>query len=842
MYVCIIMLLQTLKGARAGKPVNIDDLPPVVAVKTTSAASPATQTSQRQAPPTTMKTEQRPQPAPLPKPRPSQPQAPAKTANLIDLSGPEFDEFNLTDEELAAMAASMVDDRQKQASSQTPPKAATPIKVAPPPPQPLTRSPLTSVAKPGPSPVPVPAPAPKPKPRAAPSKPAPVLPSGMIDLDSEEFDEFNLSEEDLASMAAMLVDDRAKKPRLDEEAEKEVPMDITPPRVPSRPFPSPNKPTSSITSTGSSQRSSPATQSLPAKLTPPPAGEGDKSTLRALLEERREQYLSASKAQKDAGRTKEYRVIAAQFSRVLKAFEGGQEVDLSLMPGPPPGYFSKYNVDVTKFKPSAPKPQPPAATTGTSPQSTEASGGQSSAGGGIEEVVDPEIPIPKTAMEALQQRLAKYKEGQKSAQEKGESSRVRRMGRIIKQYEDAIKMTKAGKPCDYDELPTPPGFPPIPAAPANRGPVRLAKPGVAALSPPTQSLPVGSAAKPKQLPSRIVSSLSQEQQALVEQRRSELLTAARQAQAKNDKPTAVHYMKLRKGLDMMLEASKSGLPVNLEEIPPSPFADVKQTKPSASVLSNLKPATEADSSTFDLIEKQLEKQVKICNENAETYEKMGSTASSIQYQNMSQNCQRELLALKGIRLQGLAPPKFTIETRKFVIVHSNSGISSQGCEIEVISASNLPRPSGYEEKDMNVYVEIEFPWPSEEPPKESTNQVKDSCSPEFVDQIFKFDIDRKRLKSMQRVFKRTPVKCVVWQKRTLRKDLFIGTRLLHCIVHSMPVLVILYICSRTSAIGSGRWMWRTVGNGRWMWGRNRSGSSLDGWSWMWWTVGNGGRM
>ena len=695
----------------------------------------------------------------------------AKTANLIDLDAPEFDEFNLTEEELEAMAVSMVDDRQNQAppqASQAPPKTAPPTK--PSPPQPLTRPPLSGASKPGPSPVPVPAAAPKPKPRAAPSKPPPTLPSGMVDLDSEEFDEFNISEEELAAMASMFVDDRAKKPRLDEdEIERDGLMDTSKPPVPSRP--APQKPTASISSTSSTTRPSPSTQSLPAKLTPPPSGPGDKATLKALLEERREQYLTASKAQKDQGKVKEYRVMAAQFSRVLKAFEQGQEIDLSQMPGPPPGYSSKYNVDISKFKPAPPKAQPTAPA--PSP-SAAASGGQSSAAGGeaeVEDVVDPEIPVPKSAMEALQQRLAKYKEGQKSAQEKGESSRVRRMGRIIKQYEDAIKLTKAGKPCDYDELPTPPGFPPIPTS---RAPVRQVKPGVAALAAPTQSLPVGGPAKPKQVPARMVHSLSQEQQALVEQRRSELLTAARQAQGKNDKASAVHYMKLRKGLDTMLEAARSGLPVNLQEIPPSPFADVKQTQPSAAVMSHLKQATEADSSTFDLIEKQLEKQVKICNENAETYEKMGSTASSIQYQNMSQNCQRELLALKGIRLQGLAPPKFTMETRKFVIVHSHSEISSQVCEIEIVSASNLPRPSGYEEKDMNVYVEVEFPWPSEEPPKESTNQVKDSCSPEFSDQVFKFDIDRKRLKSMQRVFKRTPVKCGVWQKRTLRKDIFIG--------------------------------------------------------------------
>ena len=780
--------MQSLKSARAGKPVNVDDLPPIISIRATPSAS---QTPQPQTPPKStataaaMATKPRPEPVPVPRPRPPpQKQPEAKTGNLIDLSGPEFDEFNLTDEELEAMAAAMVDDRNSQPPpSQTPPKVAPPTKTTPTS-QLLTRQPLSSVAaRPDPSPAPVSAPAPKPKPRPAQSKPPPTLPSGMIDLDAEEFDEFNLSDEDLAAMAAMLVDDRAKKPRLEEaEEEKEIPMDTSkaPPVVPSRPAPQ-NKPTSSISSTSSSSSIKPSTQSLPAKLTAPPqASDGDKGILKALLEERREQYLSASKVQKDAAKTKEYRVMAAQFGRVLKAFEQGQEVDLSQMPGPPPGYFSKHNVDVSKFKPRPPSSSSQATASSASVGGGGATGGQSSAAGGAsaedEDVVNPDIPIPKTPLEALQQRLAKYKEGQKSAQEKGESSRVRRMGRIIKQYEDAIKLTKAGKPCDYNELPTPPGYPPIPAAAggARGAPVRQVKPGVAAVAAPTQSLPVGGPAKPKQLPSRIVPSLSQEQQALVEQRRGELLTAARQAQAKNDKAGAVHYMKLRKGLDTMLEAAKSGLPVNLEEIPPSPFADVTKTKPATAVLSHLKPASEGDASTFDLIEKQLEKQVKICDENAETYEKMGSTASSIQYQNMSQNCQRELLALKGIRLQGLAPPKFTMETRKFVIVHSHSEISSQVCEIEIISASNLPRPSGYEEKDMNVYVEVEFPWPSEEPPKMSTNQVKDTCSPEFTDQVFKFDIDRKKLKSMQRVFKRTPVKCVVWQKRTLRKDIFIG--------------------------------------------------------------------
>lgn len=37
-------------------------------------------------------------------------------------------------------------------------------------------------------------------------------------------------------------------------------------------------------------------------------------------------------------------------------------------------------------------------------------------------------------------------------------SKVRRYGRIIKQFEQAIKLHKAGKPIPVDELPTPPGI------------------------------------------------------------------------------------------------------------------------------------------------------------------------------------------------------------------------------------------------------------------------------------------------------------------------------------------------------------------------------------------------
>lgn len=70
----------------------------------------------------------------------------------------------------------------------------------------------------------------------------------------------------------------------------------------------------------------------------------------------------------------------------------------------------------------------------------------------------PIIPIPQSTLEALEQRLAKYQSIMQQAQEEGNSSKARRFGRIVKQYQDAIKFNKQGKPIPFDELPDPPGI------------------------------------------------------------------------------------------------------------------------------------------------------------------------------------------------------------------------------------------------------------------------------------------------------------------------------------------------------------------------------------------------
>lgn len=461
----------------------------------------------------------------------------------------------------------------------------------------------------------------------------------------------------------------------------------------------------------------PPAQSLPVTLSSsnPPL----KDDVRAVLAERKDQYTLAmrqAKAQKNLTKAAEFGKMAAKFSKVVKALDQGQEVDLSRVPPPPPGYRSKFNFDLSKYQSQVTqRPQPGGVAVETPQGSVEVK----------EEVgdVDSSIPVPKTVMEALEQRLAKYKETQRLAQEKGESSRQRRMARIVKQYEEAIKLTRVGKPYNYSELPDPPGYPPIPAA---KAPPSIPK--------PTQSLPPPQTTGSKFMPTP---SVSHDQLAMLTQRQKELLTAVKEAKAKDNRETAIHYLKMYKGMEKMIEAARNGLPVDLTQVPPSPYADISKTKPSATVLSHLKPAAEGDDKTFDRIKKQLQVQIDLCTANAKTYEELKNVGTATQYQNMSRELQKELLAIEGIQSQGLCPPKFTMETRKFSIVHTNTDLSAQQCEVEVVKATSIPRPDGFEEKDLNLYVELEFPWPSDSPPKICSEAVRATSSPEFNHKVSK---------------------------------------------------------------------------------------------------------
>ena len=143
-----------------------------------------------------------------------------------------------------------------------------------------------------------------------------------------------------------------------------------------------------------------------------------------------------------------------QFYPVLAALQAGKPVDLSAMPPPPPSDFVASDSVSSGQKEECERQRASEDMPVVSNDETVPSGEPAVA---AEVDIYSAPPAPATVMEALEQRLSKYRSVEQAARDEGNASKVRRIGRIVKQYENAIKLHKAGVPIPVDELPTPPG-------------------------------------------------------------------------------------------------------------------------------------------------------------------------------------------------------------------------------------------------------------------------------------------------------------------------------------------------------------------------------------------------
>jgi len=173
---------------------------------------------------------------------------------------------------------------------------------------------------------------------------------------------------------------------------------------------------------------------------------------------------------------------------------------------------------------------------------------------------------PKSIMEALEQRLTKYESEVEKAKEMNNGSKLRRMGRIVKQYQEAIALYKKGKPVAFDELPTPPGFAPIPVTPVATPavakptpPGAVAKPDDFAISPGGSIIRGGKASGTKL-------TLQEKQLAAIVQRQKEYKIAALKAKKRGDLEQAKAYLRTGHGFDKLIQASQSGLPVDMATV------------------------------------------------------------------------------------------------------------------------------------------------------------------------------------------------------------------------------------------------------------------------------------
>ncbi|KAH9492096.1 Coiled-coil and C2 domain-containing protein 1-like, partial [Bulinus truncatus] len=513
-----------------------------------------------------------------------------------------------------------------------------------------------------------------------------------------------------------------------------------------------------------------------------------------MLISRRDEYRKvALKAKQDGdmANASKYVKIAKQFDTVIQALEEGKPVDLSQIP-PSPGDLASNLVQST----SRPQLAPP-----VQPVNLQTAG----------ENAEPEIPslsaeqektlfnapeAPKTVMEALTQRLEKYKSTETAAKSEGDSGKARRMGRIVKQYEDAIKLYKAGKPVDFEELPVPPGYGPIPVASpsAQRPPAASSAPHVApkpvappvALKPTVSSAPLV-APKPANVPGssgpspagpstsspppvqrqnttrKSLHSRGEQQLAFLQERMAEFKQAAMTAKKNHDIELAKKYIRMMKGMEPMIEACESGLPVDLSQVPPSPAGiDDGDDKFVVVSAADCEPTGDREE-VYKNLQADLVRQIRICVTNAQHYQKLGDVPAAARYEKLEQNCRRDLDALKNCDLHGDPIPKFHYETRTFSMVQCNTDLGDGDLELTIIRGIQYNLPAGLSEKDMDTAVKYEMAFPTEQPQTGGTGTVKNTINPEYNETV-KLQINRKS-KGLYRFVERKSIKLDVFFKR-----------------------------------------------------------------------------
>nr|XP_055204926.1 coiled-coil and C2 domain-containing protein 1B isoform X4 [Gorilla gorilla gorilla]XP_055204931.1 coiled-coil and C2 domain-containing protein 1B isoform X4 [Gorilla gorilla gorilla] len=512
---------------------------------------------------------------------------------------------------------------------------------------------------------------------------------------------------------------------------------------------------------------------------------------RALLSSRQREYKVAALSAKRAGeldRARELMRIGKRFGAVLEALEKGQPVDLSAMPPAP----EDLKPQQASQAPTAPSVIPPAVER-------------------VQPVMAPDVPATpvaptesQTVLDALQQRLSKYREAGIQARSGGDERKARMHERIAKQYQDAIRAHRAGRKVNFAELPVPPGFPPIPGLESTMGveedavaatlaaAEKLASAEDTALAdkdedegeppaqapvakkparptvPSSQRLPEPRASSSKESPSPSV----REQLVLLEARKLQYQRAALQAKRSQDLEQAKAYLRVAKCLEAQIIQARSGRPIDLSKVP-SPLTDEEGDF----ILihhEDLRLSQKAEE-VYAQLQKMLLEQQEKCLLFSKQFMHQGNVAETTRFEKLAQDRKKQLEILQLAQAQGLDPPTHHFELKTFQTVRIFSELNSTEMHLIIVRGMNLPAPPGVTPDDLDAFVRFEFHYPnSDQAQKSKTAVVKNTNSPEF-DQLFKLNINRNH-RGFKRVIQSKGIKFEIFHKGSFfRSDKLVGT-------------------------------------------------------------------
>merc|ERR1719392_519606 len=223
-------------------------------------------------------------------------------------------------------------------------------------------------------------------------------------------------------------------------------------------------------------------------------------------------------------------------------------------------------------------------------------------------------------------------------------------------------------------------------------------------------------------------SIQDKQLAGLMKRQTMFKQAALTAKQQGQMDTAKEYLRQALSFNKLIEVSKGGIPVDMGTLPVPPQMQVKTNMDFEIVSKEECNITGDRDEMFSKLEQDIISQVKMCMTNRTYFKEVGDVASANKFEQMAVHAKKDIDTVRFAFKRGDPVPKFHYETRSFSRVVSNTDLTDQDLELNIMSGIDYVVKNP---KDVDTYIMWEFPYPRDAPTSDKTGVVKDTNNPEY---------------------------------------------------------------------------------------------------------------
>ncbi|KAK5822480.1 hypothetical protein F5H01DRAFT_410754 [Linnemannia elongata] len=185
----------------------------------------------------------------------------------------------------------------------------------------------------------------------------------------------------------------------------------------------------------------------------------------------------------------------------------------------------------------------------------------------------------------------------------------------------------------------------------------------------------------------------------------------------------------------------------------------------------------SDADTYDMLESQLESQIKMCDSTLKYYFQTGDKNTALEFHKLNRTFKADLVSLQSHRSHGKKAPAFHFQDVRFEQEYGfYQEIGLNDLSLSIVRAWDLSHKD-VQPADIDAYVLWDLGWPTESMAgagsgKGSTPSIKKSAKPEYN---YSKTLGIERTRAFQRFVDRRKVTFEVWHYRGLLwKDYLIG--------------------------------------------------------------------